>query len=93
MSDPADGVEMEHGVEGRDLEHPDLGHVERFRDDLDCRLGDPPLLLLGAPQKRDHRRGLSPFRVFGDLLLRPGNVCLGEGEAFGLVLGEATQGH
>ena len=50
----ADRLQVKHRVEGRDLEHTDMGHAEYPCDRLDRRLGDPALLLLRPPQKRDH---------------------------------------
>src|SRR5690606_29389985 len=44
-------------------------------------LGNPALLLLRAHQQRDHRRLLPALRIFGDRLLRPRRIHLGEGEA------------
>ena len=77
----ADRLQVEHRVEGRDLEHADQRHVEHVRDALDGRLGDPALLLLRPPEQRDHRGGLPARRKLGDLPLRPGTVFGREGKA------------
>ena len=68
----ADGLELEHRVEGRDFQHADVGHVKQIGDRADRGFRNPSLMLfLNPPQDRDHRRGLTAFRVFGDLLLSP----------------------
>ena len=55
----ADRLQIEHGVEGRDLEHPHIGHVQEIRDVLDGGLGQPVIvLLLRLPEERQHCRGL-----------------------------------
>jgi hypothetical protein len=61
----ADRREVEHGVEGRDLEHSDVGHAELLPDELHHRdrqpalsIGLRPDLPLREVQQRDHRRGL-----------------------------------
>src|ERR1051325_1980505 len=83
----ADRREQKHGVEGRDLEHADVGHAEQVGDVLDRLLRGPAArLLLRAPEQRDHRRLLAAFRILGDLLFRPGEVGLGEGEFLRLQL-------
>jgi hypothetical protein len=50
-----DRLELEHRVEGRDLEHPDNRHVEHLANHAQRRLGHPAFLLLDQPQQRDHR--------------------------------------
>ena len=63
---------------------------------LDRLLGQPAAgLLLRPPQKRDHRGGLSAFRVFRDLRLGPGEIVRREGELLRLQVrfGEAADGH
>src|SRR3954453_22728985 len=68
----ADRLQLEHGVEGRDLQRPDIGHLQEVGDRADRGFRDPAaVLLLHPPQDRDHRRGLSPRREFCNLLLRP----------------------
>ena len=52
----ADRLQQELRVEGRDLEHADIGHAQHLGDRLDRGAGDPALLLLRAPQHRDHGR-------------------------------------
>ena len=93
MRDPAHRLEVEHRVEGRDLEHADLGHVEHRRDRLDRRLASPSL---PAPAPATAAR--SPPRPAGPRdtwrsLLRPSAVRFAEGEALGLFLGEAADRH
>ena len=92
----ADRLELEHRVEGRDLEHADLRHAEHLGDVLDRRLRQPAaVLLLRPPQQRDHRRGLAAFRIFGDLALRPVEILRREGELLRLQFGrrKAADGH
>ncbi len=92
----ADRREIEHRVEGRDLEHADIRHAEQLGDMLDRLLRQPAAgLLLRAPQQRDHRRLLAAFRIFRDLLLRPGEILRREGEVLRLQMrfGEAADGH
>ena len=90
----ADRLEVEHRVEGRDLQHPDVGHAEHARDVLDRRLRQPEVvLLLRAPKQRQDRRRLPSLRVLGDLRLAPRLVLGGEGEGRRLDGGEATDGH
>ena len=72
---------LEHGVERGDLEHADVGHAEHVGDGADGGLGGPALLLLGAPQQRQHGRSFLAGRILGDLALRPGEVLGREGEA------------
>ena len=94
VGNPANGLQLEHGVEGGDLEHADIGHVEHVRDILDHRLGHPVVvLLLGAPQQRDDRRGLLARGKFRDGLLGPGQVLRAEGEAVGLNRMKTTDAH
>ena len=65
-------------------------------DMLDRLLRQPAVgLLLRAPQQRDHRRLLTAFRIFRDLLLRPGEIVGREGEFLRLQMrfGEAADGH
>ena len=92
----ADRREVEHRVEGRDLERADLRHAEEVGDVFDRLLRKPAAsLLLGAPQQRDDRGMLPAFRIFGDLALGPIKIFDREGEALGLDcgIGEATHGH
>src|SRR6202011_6332498 len=92
----ADRGEVEHGVEGRDLERADMREPELVGDGADRGLRQPAArLLLRAPQQRDDGRDLPPGRIFADLLLGPGAVLRREGEALGLQLGrgETTNGH
>ena len=73
-----------------------LRHAEHLRDMLDRLLRQPAAgLLLRAPQQRDHRRLLAAFRIFRDLLLRPGEIVRREGELLRLQMrfGETADGH
>src|ERR1700736_238236 len=91
-----DRGEVEHGVEGRDLERADMREPEPVGDGADRGLRQPAArLLLRAPQQRDDGRGLPSGRIFADLLLGPGVVLRREGEALRLELGrgETTNGH
>ena len=89
-----DRRQVVHRVEGRDLQHADVGHVEDLGDLLDGGLRHPAVvLLLGAAQQRHDGRGLPACRVFPDLLIHPGPVLRREVEAVGLDLGEAPNGH
>ena len=89
----ADRSQQEHGVEGRDFQDADIGHVEELADPADRRLGNPAFLLLNAPQDRDNSGGLLAFRELLNLLLGPGEVLGGEREARGLLGCETTYGH
>ena len=81
----ADRLQLEHRVEGRDLEHADIGHVEQVGDGADRGFRNPALvLLLRPPQDRDHRRGLAAGRIFRDLRFRPREILVREREARGL---------
>jgi hypothetical protein len=91
MGDRAHGRELEHEVEGRDLKAPDMGKPQHVADMFDRGAGQPTLLLLRAPQKRDDRRGLPPLGVLGDLRLGPFLVGGREGEAVGLLGVEAAE--
>src|ERR1700674_2081760 len=94
MGFAADRRELEHGVEGRNLEHADRRHVEHLGDVFDRLFRYPTArLLLGAPQDRNHGGGLPAFGVFGDLALRPSEVLGREGETGGLLVGESADGH
>src|SRR6266849_5722655 len=56
----ADRLQPEHGVEGRNLERADVGHVEQIRDRADRSFGNPAVMLfLHPPQDRYHRRRLT----------------------------------
>src|SRR5712675_704770 len=71
----ADRLQLEHRVEGRNLQRPDIGHVEQIRDRTDRRFGNPAVMLfLQPPQDRYHRGGLPAFRIFGDLSSRPSEI-------------------
>src|SRR3954462_6937933 len=92
----ADGREQEHRIECCDLEHADLGHAEKVSDMLDRLLRQPPvMLLLRAPQQRDHRRLLAAGWILRDLLLGPRAVPRREGEFLRLKMRvcKATNGH
>src|SRR4029079_7476345 len=72
---------LEHGVKRGDLERADVGHAEHIGDGADGRLSGPALLLLGAPQQRQHGRCFLAGRILADLALRPREVLRREGEA------------
>src|SRR5215469_6208131 len=89
-----DRRQIEHRVEGRDLEHADLGHAEHVGDKLDGLLRQPAArLLLRAPQKRNHRRLLSARRIFGDPRLRPLQIFRRESKTRRLLFGKAADAH
>src|SRR5664279_1574981 len=68
----ADRLQLEHRVEGGDLQRADVGYVEQIRDRSDRRFRNPAVMLfLDPPQDRYHRRGLAAFRKFGYLLFGP----------------------
>ncbi|GJE72328.1 hypothetical protein CHKEEEPN_3882 [Methylorubrum podarium] len=86
--EPANRLQGEHRVEGRDLQHADMRHAELIGDRLDRLLRQPAaVLLLRLPQQRDHGRGLPALRIFRDLAARPVDVLGGEREALGLLGG------
>ncbi len=91
MRDRAHGLQLEHEVERSHLKRTDRGHAEHIGDSFDRRTGQPALLLLRAPQKRDDRRSLTAFGIFGDLRFGPGLVGGGEGETLGLVVVQAAE--
>src|SRR6516225_9228938 len=65
----ADRRELEHRVEGRNLEHADVRHLEQVSDGADRGFRNPALmLLLHPPEDRNRRRGLTAGRIFGHLL-------------------------
>src|SRR6478609_2957186 len=54
----ADRLQLKHRVEGRDFQHPDVGHAKQIGDSADGGFRDPSLMLfLDAPQDRYRRRG------------------------------------
>src|ERR1700720_3760727 len=90
----SDRRQIEHGVKGRDFEHADLRHTEQFRGRLDRLLRQPAAgLLLRPPQNRDNGGLLAPFRIFGDLRFRPGQILRRERKARRLLLGKAAYAH
>src|SRR5262245_25419579 len=92
----SDRLQVEHGVEGRDLESADVRHAKQVRDVLDRLLRQPAAgLLLRAPQQWNNRGDLPALRILVDLLLGPIEILRREGEASGLQLGrgETTNGH
>src|ERR1700761_1465471 len=63
----ADRLQLEHGVESRDLKRPDVGHFKQIRDRTDRSFRNPAtMLFLHPPQDRDHRRRLTAWRMLGD---------------------------
>jgi hypothetical protein len=92
----SDRFQIEHGVEGRDFERPDMRHAEKIRHVTNGGLGQPAAgLRLRAPQQGEDRGFLAAMRIFGQLGLGPFQVLRGEREALGLDLdrSEATRGH
>ena len=89
-----DRLQLEHGVEGRNFQNADIRHVEQLGDVTDRRLADPAvILLLGAPQERDHRGGLPARRIPVDQLLRPRKIVFRELEAVWLFRGKSANCH
>ena len=84
MRDRAHGLQLEHKVEGRHLERANMRQPQHIGHVFDRGPGQPPLLLLRAPQKRDDGAGLPPLGVFGDLRLSPSEVRRREGKTGGL---------
>src|SRR5262249_38212843 len=88
--------QVEHGVEGRDLEHADMRHAEHVGDIADRRFRHPAArLFLRPPQQRDHGRGLPAVRIFCDLSARPGEILRREGKLLRLdgFVSEAADAH
>ncbi len=77
-------LQLEHEVEGRDLKHPNVRHVEHLAHMLDRGFTQPAFLLLRPPQKRDNSAGLTTFWIFLDLRCSPGIIRLCKGKALGL---------
>ena len=69
--------QLEHEVKGGNFKNADIGHAQHIRDIFNRGLGDPAFLLLGTPQQRNNRRGLTPLGVFGELRFGPHSVVLG----------------
>jgi hypothetical protein len=81
----ADRCELEHRVEGRDLQHADIGHVEHVGDDADRGFRHPALvLLLRPPEDGDDGGSLAARRILRDLLPGECEVLLRERKARGL---------
>src|SRR3984957_12369152 len=81
----ADRLQLEHRVEGRDLERANVGHLQEISHRADRGFGNPAVMLfLDPPQDRYHRRRLATFRIFGDLRPRPSEVFRREREVRGL---------
>src|SRR5712671_7351697 len=56
----ADRLQLKHRVEGRDFQHPDVGHAKQIGDGTDGGFRDPSLMLfLHPPQDRYRRRSLA----------------------------------
>ncbi len=83
-------LEIEHRVKRRHFQHADVGHGEHRGDVFDHRLGDPAILFLPAPQKRDHRAGLTAGGIFRHFLFGPRLVLRREREARGLMFCETA---
>ncbi len=80
MGTGADRLQLELGVEGRNLEHADIGHAELGRDMLDCSARDPAVLFLCPHEQRDDSGLLTACRVFPDRCLCPDGIFLVKGE-------------
>ena len=90
----ADGHQIEHSVEGRDLVDADVWHLEKIGDIADRRLRQPAImLLLRSPQDWYDRSLLTPFRVLLDLLHGPRKVLRRELEVARLVGIKTADGH
>jgi hypothetical protein len=85
MRNRPDRLQLEHEVEGRHLQHADIGHAQQVGDIFNRRAGKPPFLFLRAPQQRDDRAGLTTFGIFGNLPPGPGKVRRREFERGGLL--------
>src|SRR5262249_24783582 len=73
--------EIEHRVERSNFQSADVRHAEEVADMADRRLRQPAaVLFLCAPEQRDDRRLLTAFRIFGNFLLRPGEILFVERE-------------
>ncbi len=90
MRDAANGLQLKHEIEGRNLKHPDMGHAQHIADSLDYFAGDPPLLFLRAPKKRYHRACLSSLRVFRNLSLGPCLIFRCESKIIRLIMIQAS---
>ncbi len=67
---------------------------KNIRDLFDGFLRQPVIVLfLSLPQGRDHGGGLTPLRIFGDLLVQPRHVFGRELETVRLLLGETAGAH
>ena len=84
----ADRLQVEHGVEGRDLVDADRRHVEQAGDmSIAARGSQPPCCRCAEIEQRQHRARLPARRIVGDDLLRLRQVLRREGEARRLVDG------
>lgn len=82
----ADRRELEHRVEGCNLEPANVRHAQHVGDVANGRFRQPAAdLLLRAPQQRNNGRSLLAFRKLGDLRLGPGEIFVSESEVRRLV--------
>ena len=91
MRNRSDRLHLEHEIERRHFQNTDIGHAQHVGDIFDRRLGKPAFLFLGPPQQRNHRAGLTPLGVFGDLRFGPFLIGRAEGKAFGLFVIQTTK--
>ncbi len=91
MRNSSNGLQLEHEVEGRNLQRADMRHAQHVGHMLDGRARQPAFLFLCTKQKRDDRAGLTTFGILGDLPFGPGEVRRREGERGGLFLVKAAQ--
>src|SRR6185295_16775383 len=89
----ADGMKIEHRVEGRDFEHTHVGHAEQLRDRFDHWLADPAFLLLAAPKNWNDRGRLTARGIFFHLLPDPNLVHGGEREVLRLFGMKSAETH
>ena len=68
-------LQLKHGVERRNFQRPDVGHLQQVGDGTDRRFRNPArMLLLHTPQNWNHRGGLPARRKLCDLLLGPSEI-------------------
>ena len=91
MRNRANGLQLEHKIKRRHFQRANIGHAQHIGHIFNGGAGQPALLLLGAPQKRNDRRGLAALGVFCHLRFGPSLVGGREGKAFRLFVVQATQ--
>ena len=85
MRNLAHRLKLEHEVEGRHLQNSDIRHAQHVSDCFQGRARQPTFLLLRTPQQWYHSTGLTAFRKFSFLRLRPGQIGGRKGKGGGLV--------